>query len=97
MMIFGCVIHVGTLKSCWSIIVSVIRGQVLQHKSLRDVHRCYMYRKSDFLYMNRLSCIGKRLFVYMRGGTGVPEAFFQGVAKGDFWWAVFTPQASRKK
>jgi hypothetical protein len=35
-----------------------------------------MYRKNDFLYMNRLSCIGKQLFVYMRGGTGIPGSIF---------------------
>ncbi|MCI5222453.1 MAG: hypothetical protein D3924_07235 [Candidatus Electrothrix sp. AR4] len=48
----------------------------------------FMYRKCVFLYINRLSCIGKQLFVYMRGSTGITEAFFKESLKGFFRWAL---------
>ncbi|MCI5160036.1 MAG: hypothetical protein D3906_16745 [Candidatus Electrothrix sp. AUS1_2] len=47
-----------------------------------------MYRKSVFLYISRLSCIGKQLFVYMRGSTGIPEVFFQRVTEEKFRRAI---------
>jgi hypothetical protein len=55
-----------------------------------------MYRKSHFLYISRLSCRGKQLFVYMRGGRGISEAFFQEATEGDFSGGI-APHKKRKR